>query len=328
MRFFRHFHPRHMKHPSLVFLWRVIKSGAINWWRNKPLAIATTLIIALIFFVFNLMLALNLAADSVLLSVGKKIDIRVEIQKEVEDYTKQNLVRELKTLPGAADVIFVSKEDALQRMGSKYPNILTFLDRNKLQNPLPDVIRIVARRIEDNAAIIAFLEKPEYAKIIAQEKLKSDPEEQNRQEKILNVTHFLKRMGGALNITFALVVILIIFNSINLNVHAHRKEIMIMQLVGARLRFIRGGALFEGVLYAVSGLFISLLLSRLTVMYLTRNLLGLITNENLLMGLNAILIHFGDYFWLTLLWQGVAAIAVGLLSSFLAIEIYLKKSIV
>lgn len=309
----------------LIWLERVIKNGWHNLMRNKVLTVATTLIIALMFFVFNLILALSYASDSVILSIGRKVDIRVEVLPNVENYTIQNLVNRLKELPDTSEVILVSKEEALKSFGSKYPNVIPFLERNRLANPLPNVIRIVGQDVSSNNRIIDFLESSEFSRIVDQGKLKNDMEQKTRNEKILNITQFIKRIGLWLNMVFAVVAILIIFNSINLSIHTHRHEINIMQLVGANKNFIRGGYLFEGLLYAVIALMVSLIFSRLTLLYLSKNLLGVISNESLLVGLDAILLHFEDHFWLTFIWQLFGAILVGLFSSFLAIELYLKK---
>ena len=281
---------------KIIWLRRVLRNGWINLMRNKLISLGTMLIISLIFFVFNLILALSFATDSVIDKVGEKIDISVEIQDGVEDYSIQTFAETLRDRPEINEVIYISKKDALKRFGSKYPNVITFLDRNNLSNPLPDVIRIVSRDLADNNNIINFLEQPQFLRIINQEKLNANREQKSRNEKILDITRFIKRIGIWLNIIFALVAILIIFNSININIHTHRHEIRIMRLVGAKNNFIRGGFLFEGIIYAVSSLLLSLIFSKLVLSYLTKNLLTVISNESLLVGLNAILFHFEDNF--------------------------------
>jgi cell division protein FtsX len=98
-----------------------------------------------------------------------------------------------------------------------------------------------------------------------------------------------------------------------------------MKLVGAKYHFIRSGFIVEGVLFGLIGLGISIGLSQLLLGYLARNLVGLLSNESILAGVNAILLHFDERFWLTLTWQlGATLIASGL-SSYLAIELYLRK---
>ena len=310
---------------NLIWLERVLKNGWHNLMRNKALTIATTLIIALMFFVFNLILALSLASDSVILSVGRKVDIRVEILPDVEDYTVQTLVNQLKALSDVSEVVLVDKEEALRNFGAKYPNVISFLNNNKLENPLPDVIRIVGQDVSANNRIIGFLEDEQFSRTINQQKLNNDVEQKSRNEKILNITQFIKGIGLWLNIVFAVVAILIIFNSININIHTHRHEINIMQLVGANKNFIRGGHLFEGLMYAIFALIVSMIFARLSLLYLSKNLIGIISNESLLVGLNAILLHFEDNFWLTFVWQFFGAILAGFVSSFLAIELYLRK---
>lgn len=308
-----------------ISLRRVLTNAWHNLMRNKILAIATTLIIALMFFVFNLVLALSYATDSVIQQVGEKLDISVEIQPDAENYTIQTFVENLKGHPDIKEVVFISKEEALQRFGSKYPHVISFLDNHQLKNPLPNVVRIVSRDISRNNAIIESLEQPKYVSIINQEKLRQDLEQKSRNAKILDITQFIKRVGIWLNVIFAFVAILIIFNSININIHTHKHEIHIMKLVGAKHSFIRGGFIFEGIFYALLALLISVGVSRLVLAYLAKNLISIISNESLLTGLNAILLHFEDRFWLTLSWQALAAILAGIVSSTLAIELYLRK---
>lgn len=310
---------------KIISFRRVLKNGWHNLMRNKLLTVATTLIIALMFFVFNLILALSYASDSVIHSIGKKVDIRVEILSGVETYTTQNLVSRIRELPDVSDVVYISNDDALESFGQKYPNVISFLDRNSLKNPLPDVLRIVGRDVSSNNRIISFLEDREFERIINQDKLKNDTEQKSRNEKILNITQFIKSIGLWLNIIFAIVAVLIIFNSINLSIHTHRHEINIMRLVGANKNYIRGGFLFEGIMYAVFALVVSTILSQLTLLYLSKNLIGVISNESMLVGIDAILLHFEDNFLYTFFWQFIGVVLVGLVSSYLAIELYLRK---
>jgi cell division transport system permease protein len=308
-----------------VWLKRVLTNAWHDLMRNKILSVATILIIALMIFVFNLVLALSFAAESVIMDVGEKLDISVEMKPEVEDYSIQAFVEKLRGRPEIKDVVYVSKEDALNRFGTKYPNIISFLDHHALDNPLPNVVRIVSNDVSDNNAIISYLEEPQFSYLVNQQKLKENLEQKSRNEKILDITHFIQRTGFWLNLIFALVALMIIFNSINMNIHTHEKEVNIMKLVGAKHSFIRAGFIFEGIILAILALLISVGFSKLVLGYLAKNLVGIITNETLLAGLNSILLHFDDRFWITLGWQFIAAVMAGIISSYLAIELYLRK---
>ncbi len=308
-----------------IFLQRVALNGWQNLMRNKLLSIATILIIALMFFVFNVVLALSFATESVMSEVGQKLDISVEMAPMAENYTIQAFADNLKNLPEIKEVVFISKEEALQKFGAKYPHVISFLNTHRLVNPLPNMVRIVSRNVEDNESIIKYLEQPQFASVVNQEKLKTNLEQKSRNEKILDISRFIKKIGFWLNGIFAIVVILIILNSINMNIHSHEQEINIMKLVGARHNFIRGGFLFQGILYALIALLLSFGLSQLVLGYLVKKLLTVISNESLLAGLNSILLHFEDQFFLTLFAETGVALLVGLISSYLAIEMYLRK---
>jgi len=310
---------------QVIWIKRAFKNAWHSLLRNKVLSLATILIIALMLFVFNLILAMSYASDSVIANVGEKLDISVEIQSGVENYSIQAFVKTLKEHPNVKEVIYISKEDALAKFGSKYPNVISFLQHHELSNPLPDTVRIVTTDLADNNLVIEFLEQPRFSGLVNQEKLMKNMEQKERNEKILGISRSIKRLSLWLIAIFAAVGLMIIFNSININIHSHEKEINVMKLVGAKYSFIRSGFLFEGVGFAVTALVISLLFSRLVLAYLTRNLVSVISNETLMAGLNSILLHFEDQFWMTFSWQLGAVIMAGLLSSYLAIELYLRK---
>lgn len=309
----------------VTFLKRASLGAWQNFLRNKLLNGATILIIALMLFVFNLVLALSFASDSIIETVGEKLDISIEMKAGVENYSIQSFIQTLERNPLVKETVFISQEEALGKFGSKYPNVISFLEYNKLSNPLPNVVRVVSQGVDSNNELINFLERPQFAELINQEKLITNLDQKERNAKILSITRSIQRVSFWLILIFALVGLMIIFNSININVHTQKDEVNIMKLVGAKYNFIRSGYMIEGVILAVSALFISLLFARLILAYLARNLAGVITNETLISGLNAILVHFQDRFWLTFGWQLLLTIAAGLVSSYLAIELYLRK---
>lgn len=305
---------------------RALRNGWQNIYRNPLLSAMTVFVIALIFFVFNVVLALNFAADSVIKEVGEKIDISAEILPEVEDYTIQTMLSSLRDIPEIKEVVYIPKKEALERLGAKYPNVTEFLRNNNLKNPLPDVIRIVGRDISSNNAILSRLEGSSFARIVNQEKLLRDQEQKTRNERLLAVTKFLKTTGFWLDLLFALVAMLILASSVTLTLLAHEKEISVMRLLGARTASIRNGYLVEGILLSVFALILSVIFSQAILGSLSQKLVAIIDQESILIGLNAILLHFKDRLWLTLVWQLFASAGLGALSSFLALQWYLKKT--
>lgn len=307
------------------FMARSMRSAGQSLMRNKLLTVATVFIIALMIFVFNLILSLRFASDSVIETVGDKLDVSVELNDGVESVAVDEFIQTMKANPKVKEVVYVPKTEALDRLGSKYPNVISFLDHNGLENPLPDTVRLVTTGIANNNEVIKLLEGTEFATIVNQAELKENLEQKQRNEKILAITTMINRVSFWLILIFALVAVMIILNSINIKIHNHEKEIQIMKLVGSKFSFIRAGYIWEGLFFALAALIISLALSRLIIAYLVYNLAGIVDNETLMAGFNAILLHFEDHFWFTLIWQFLAVLFVGFLSSYLAIELYLRK---
>jgi cell division transport system permease protein len=143
---------------------------------------------------------------------------------------------------------FVSKAQALKELRERMKgqidlNILT-------ENPLPDTFRVRARRPQD---------VPLIAKSIA--KLKGVHEVDYQQDvvmRLLQVADVARKAGVAVIALFVLVAGIIISNTIRLTVFARRREISIMQLVGATNMYIRLPFICEGLLDGILGAFLAI----------------------------------------------------------------------
>ena len=312
---------------SFTWIKRSISGGFRNLRRNLFLSVATILVISLMLFVFNLILALNFASDSVIEQVGKKFDIRVEMIEGTENYSIQAFISDVQRQQGVEEVIYISKNEALKNLSERYPSIVSFVNYNDMGNPLPDVVQIVTQDVSFNNQIIQYLEDPQFSQVVNQAELQGNIEQKERNEKILDVTRFIQSASFWLILVFILVGLAIIFNSININIHTNKKEIAIMKLVGAKHWFIRTSFIFEGVFFAISAFFISILFSQLVLVYLGNNLLDVVTNQVILAGIDSIFLnfHFRENLWITFIWQFLMMLPVGFFSSYLAIELYLRR---
>ena len=113
------------------------------------------------------------------------------------------------------------------------------------ENPLPDMFRVRARQPAD---------VPLIAKSVA--RLKGVHEVDYQQDvvaRILQVADVARRAGVVILAVFVLVAGIIISNTIRLTVFARRREISIMQLVGATNMYIRMPFICEGLLDGLLG---------------------------------------------------------------------------
>jgi cell division transport system permease protein len=147
-------------------------------------------------------------------------------------------------------VTFISKARALEIMSKRNPE----LTANLASNPLPASFDVVPTRGEDTEAIALGVQK---AKLAAVDQVRYGKE----------VSQRILAIARAIQIVFLIAVIvllaastILIANTIRLSVHARRREIEVMKLVGASNWYVRGPFMLEGLLTGLAGSLAAVLL--------------------------------------------------------------------
>ena len=155
-----------------------------------------------------------------------------------------DLQTRLQTLPSIAQVGLVTKEQAWADLHSENAALTDALT----ENPLPDKLEVAARDPAQIGAIAAMLrdttQYPDVEKVF-------DASAEVR--KMLAFARLIKTIGGGTAIGLFIATLFIVQNTIRLTVFARRREIRIMQLVGATPNFIRLPLLLEGLFHGICG---------------------------------------------------------------------------
>jgi cell division transport system permease protein len=192
-------------------------------------------------------------------------------------------------MPEVKAVRFVSKEDALDIMRRRTPELV----ENVSSNPLPHSLEITPKRAEDVVTIanrlerasLPGVEKVSYAKKVA--------------ERILRVATVISSIFLVAVIVLVAASTLLIANTIRLSIFARRREIEVMKLVGATNWFVRGPFMIEGLLCGLAGSAAAVVLLLLGKELALPGILGRIDDS----GVGAI----------GFLWNAAILLAVGLL---------------
>jgi cell division transport system permease protein len=152
--------------------------------------------------------------------------------------------------PRVKDATYVSKEQALEIMRKRSPELV----KDLTYNPLPDAFEIQPKRAEDVELIAADLRAQQFAGV---EKVDFGRATARR----------IIRVGQVISIIFFGVVILLlaasgllIANTIRLSIYARRREIEVMKLVGASNWFVRGPFMLEGLFTGLAGAMLAVIL--------------------------------------------------------------------
>jgi cell division transport system permease protein len=138
---------------------------------------------------------------------------------------------------------FLSKTDALGQLAEK--NKLDLGSLKLLANPLPNSILVRVKNPEQIEAVRAAAANVKGVKVARYPKQVT--------QKILIVARGVKIAGLVVGSILALAILTVINTTIRLTIYARRREIRIMQLVGATRWFIRLPFLLEGMFHGLVG---------------------------------------------------------------------------
>jgi len=282
------------------------------------LSIVTIIILVLTLFSVTTVAGINFVAEQAIESVKDKVDVSVYFKSEVEADEVINVRYRLEELSQVKEISYVSEEEALERFKEEHKDesaILESIDQLD-ENPLGATLIIKANSIDDYPSILLLLDDPDYDELIHDKSFVDN-------EKVINqlseLSNKIETVGIIVSIIFIAVAVLIVFNTIRINIYTHREEIGIMKLVGATNWFVRAPFLVESIIYAVMAVVICL-----AVLY---PLLGVVAPQvnSFFEGHNLNIInYFNNNLWQIIGWQFAFAIILSIISSSIAIGRYLR----
>ena len=212
---------------------------------------------------------------------------------------------------------YISKDKALEVFKTKHQGDSTISQAIEQlnQNPLLASLNIKARDTSEYGIIDQYLKNDSISPFVERVTYSQNQTVIERLNKILNTA---ETGGLALTIFMSLVSILITFNTIRLAIYSNRESITIMRLVGGSNFFTRGPFLVEGVLYGVLSAVISVFLVMPVVYFLSPYGSVLVPELN-------IWGYFTSHIFGIFFYQLVFGILLGLVSSFFAIQKYLRE---
>lgn len=305
----------------LITLWRVIKAGIQNLVRNVTLAIAAIAVMSITLTTVMFLFIVNATFDNTVKQITSKIDISVYLQDSVTTAQTDKLIGQIKGLSEVQSVQYISKQKALELYEQQNSGNTTLQSAiQETNNPLPATIIIKPNSPSQLEQIKHLLNEPS---VLA---LQSDPSSYSGEletaiNKIARTTVVFREIGITGIIVFALVSILIIFNTIRMAIFNRRDELTIMRLLGASTWYIRGPYVFESIIYGIISALISVFVVN-TIFFTISNAFQ--ANSLGLLDIGYATQFFKDNFWIILLIQLALGILIGAVSSALATRRYLK----
>lgn len=299
------------------------QSSLKNLWRNRYSSIGTILLIAIILFILNVILSVNMIVKSQLNELGEKVTMIVYLQDNISQEKAKEINEDIRSQSGVKDSVYISKQQALANFLKSHPKTAEYYQKFNLENTLPPSIQVTVEspsmyetvqsflQASSNRIFINTLEEPD-----AQGNAADTSITQKVTDNLFKLDRFSRTLLFWVIAAFLIGSVLIMNNGIHLAIYNRRVEISIMRLVGATPNLIRLPYLLE----AVWSTLIAVILSFFGFYLMTK--FALLPEINFFS--DTIVLPF---IWLLLAEVG-ATLALTLISSFAAVEKHLQKHMV
>lgn len=307
----------------MLTLWRMVKFGLQNFWRNIWLSVITVVIVVLNLFLMTLVTGLNVVGQQTLVAVKHKVNLSVYFQSTVSEQRVEEVRQDLLRKPEVDSITLTTREQHLAQLRASQH------DRNgqKLvnaaidalgENPLGAGLVITAKTLDGYPTISKYLDQPQYMSIIED----TGNNYETNQKVISQLSGIVHRVQSAslwLTVLFALIAVMMVFNTIRVNIYSQREEIGIMKLVGATDAFVRGPFLITSLLYGLLASIITTLVFLPILSIINPSLISFFGGYDI-----NVLAYFQQHIWTILALEISAGCGLSALSSLLAIGRYLR----
>ena len=300
----------------MITLYRVIKFGLVNFWRNWVLSSTSIIVLAISLLIISAFVSFNFLLQQTVEGINQKVDLIVYFKDSADENQILQLQNVLSNRSQVREVNYISKDAALQKWLANTTNQRLKDIVTEQGNPLPRSIEIKLASADNAQSVIDFLNQDQNKTLIANiryNKIVVD--------KIVAYSKVVKQVGIILSGIFVLIAFYVVLNTIRLAIYARKEEIDIMKLVGASPGYIVWPFLVEGILFGVMGAAIAFLLSLVAGKFGISALLPQdILNESSSF-LNVSSINLGYLFLLQLAF----GVVIGVICSLIGVNRYLKN---
>lgn len=239
-------------------------------------------------------------------------EISLFLNKDISEPRVQVLINKLALYNDIDSVTYISSHQALEEFKemSSFSKALNYLD----ENPLPAVLVVVPTKDAMNSAgsklLVAKLQREQGVDLVRVDL--------DWIEKLQAILALLINIVTAIAALLLVSVLLIVSNTIRLNILNHRDEIEVLKLVGATNSFIQRPYLYAGAWYGLLGGVIAWLLTVAMVTWLQSGVMSL-------MGLYQIQFTVSLLSFKEVLILFSAATVLGFVASYVSVKQYLVK---
>ncbi len=229
-----------------------IEEGFRSLRHNRFMSVVAIVTIGFALMIFGAFLIVYSNVQQITDGWIREVEVTAYLREGISDDAADEIKKRLWENREIASVVYVSREQALQRFTSEHADAAYLLE-GLTENPLPASFEIGLSREARNREAVERL----VAKLGKLPELEGVQYGEEWTKSLLTFLKILRMLGFILGGLLGVAIIFIIANTVRLTVYARRDELAVMRLIGATNWFIKGPFLTEGLLQGLAGALLS-----------------------------------------------------------------------
>lgn len=218
----------------------LVSQGFDNVWKNRIMAFASFCVLLVSLLLVGLSVLVYVNINSIIGGIENKNEVIVYLLDGTTDEEIEEVGIKLSSLPYVSNCTLYSREKAFDDLKGKMSDYTEVFDSLGDDNPLPDAYHLQVSDISKMQETVAAAQKYEQVEYV------NSPD--SFVELLTETRRVVSIVAGAIIIALLIVSMVIISNTTRASVFARRREISIMQSVGATKAFIRLPFFIEGLI--------------------------------------------------------------------------------
>ena len=235
--------------------------------KNRFLNLVTIITISLSILIASAFVLFFVNTSDIVNSWKKGLRIMAYLKPGLNNDGLTDLKQTIQSLDDVDTVIFVSKQEALNRLKNQMKN-QSSLFTNLTQNQLPDSIEIRMTATTESWQKIDALA----TRVEALPQIEEVEYGQRWVGRFAQIISLFRLTGYAMGALFFMATIFIVANTIRLVLYSRREEVEIMRLVGATDSFIKIPFYFEGLIQGALGAIAGLAMLYIAFIFVSFNI--------------------------------------------------------
>lgn len=299
---------------------RIITAGLNGFYRNRTISISSIFILVVTLSIIASIFLFKAVFNSSVDQIKSKVDISIYLKNDSSDATIISVKQKLLSIQNVKEVNFISKDDTLKDFREQYKNdVATIKALEEIgTNPFGASYQVKANDTNDYNGI---MEKINEEGFLADDKKDIDKinyvDIKDSIDKLNKIITWFNSFGFVMIIIFAVMSLLIVYNTVRLAIFTFKDEISVMKLVGASDMYIRGPFIVESIIYGVVASVITTALFYPVTKYIAAKTIDFF-------GGYSIHQYYTDHMLSIFLMLTSAGILVAAISSILAVRKYLS----